>query len=166
MRLDPRALLQTTNLATFLIGAAAGIAARYVANRYSVTQVESTSNDAAQTRFNELFLAMPALLNDMARDVACDTTAQIRDFVILANERVGYVTDTPCFKYCRTTHPDILDHLAQLTHASFVTPTARVNAYSIAEDFRELLLAYAQRERLAGVASPAVPAFVTPVSAT
>jgi hypothetical protein len=166
MRLDPRTLLHTTNLATFLLGAAAGIAARYVANRYSDTQVESARSDAAQTRFAELCLAMPALLNDMARDVMCDTTARIRDFVILANERVSYVADTPCFKYCRTTHPDILDHLAQLTQASFVTPTARVNAYSMVEDFRELLLAYAQCERLESVAPPAVRAFATPVSAT
>ena len=120
MPFDPSSLFDVSHLVTFLGGAALGTTGKYLADRFTDQRRAQEAASENKKRFAKLNEVMPTLLKEMAGDLSGDKSSAIREFVILANERVMFNSSVPRFAYFESKHRHVRNQAALLAEAGYV----------------------------------------------
>lgn len=141
MAFDPSSLFDVSHLATFLGGAAIGSAGQYLADRFTDQRRAQQATSENKKRFSGLNEIMGVLLNEMAEDLKNDKSSAIREFVILANERIMFNSSVPRFAYFESKHPNVKNQVALLAEAGYVQDVTVGNApiFKMREEFVAML---------------------------
>jgi hypothetical protein len=95
----------------FLLGAATGAAGQYLADKYTDQRRRQEARSAVDTRWSKIQTAMPALIQEMKKDLS--ENSLVREFIVLPNNRVPFGVGKlqPRFRYYEDEHPNLRGQL-------------------------------------------------------
>ena len=143
MPIDIKALLDPSHFATFLGGVAIGAAAQYIGDRFTDARRKKEAKAEAKKQYNAIARAMPNLLDEMRSDLRQTANHQIRELVVLNNNRITFMHDRPRLEYYQEKHPDILKQIQMLVSAGYARDVSTTShpIYRLSEEFVGFLLA-------------------------
>jgi len=130
-------------LITFLVGVATGAAGKYFADKYTDKRRAKEFNAALRQLFQDVSSMMPELIKEMQEDLSKPEYKVIREFVILPNKRVTFVSGGKKFiNYFEEEHQDLMHKIKLLEHCRFIDDTTETNTpkYRMTEDFVKCVL--------------------------
>lgn len=141
MAFDPMSLLDTSHLVTFLGGAAIGAAGTYLADRFTDQRRKAEAKSEANKQFEHVSKLMPKLIAELRDDLLSNKELVLREFVILANERLQFNHDKPRIEIYESRHPAAKNQVSVLVSAGYVgiVRSSDIPIYKIEEHFVEKL---------------------------
>lgn len=142
MALNFDSMLDATHLLIFLIGASAGAAGTYLADKYTDKRRKIERDSKINRQFAELDAKMSKLFDEMATDLRDDVSKVAREFVVMPSRSTIFNVSKPRFSYFETDHSELRNQVAMQLAAGYLTDVTVGSApiYSFNEPFVTLLL--------------------------
>jgi hypothetical protein len=141
MAFDLNSMLDISHLVTFVGGAILGSASQYLADRFTDQRRKQETNKSAKTQFLRLKEAMPDLFSEMAKDLSEDKTGTTREFVILPNDQVDFISSKLRFSYFESTHQHLHNQIDMLLESGYVEDitSGKVRILRMNDNFVQML---------------------------
>jgi hypothetical protein len=129
------------HLLTFLAGTATGAAGSYYASKFTDQRRKQEAKSETNKEFRETCALMKKLIAEMKADLDRPNDSTVREFAILANERIRFNSSKKRFRYHEDVHEDLCGKVGILESRGYVidVSTSSVPICKMTQDFVALV---------------------------